>query len=112
LFSDIPSVFDDPLNFRKFDIPDDYFEMRRSTSYWARQKEKEENDNRKFTVVQVPKKKKETSLVTPLREEDDVANIVRTKKATEADLPTSSEYTLKPSLLRLSKMTVSELKNV
>ncbi len=75
-------MFDDPLNFRKFDIPDDYFEMRRSTSYWARQKEKEESDKRKFTVVQVPKKKKETPLATPLREDDDVSNIVRTKKAT------------------------------
>ena len=100
------------MNFKRFDIPDDYFEMRRSTNYWARQKEKEESDKRKFTVVQVPKKKREVPLMTPLREDNDVANIVKTKKATEADLPTNERYILKPSLLRLSKMTVSELKQV
>ena len=37
----------------------------------------------------------------------------QSKLATEADLPTiTDEYTLKPSLLRLGKMTVSELKQV
>lgn len=83
LFGDVPSVFDDPLNFKKFDIPDDYFEMRRSASYWARIKEKEESDKRKFAVVQVPRNRKEAQSATPYREEDDdVAQIQRTKKAT------------------------------
>jgi len=82
-------VFDDPLNFKKFDIPDDYFEMRRSTNYWAKQKEKEENDKRRFAVVQVPKKRKDTPVLSSLRDDpsDDISKIVRGKQATEADLP-------------------------
>lgn len=40
MFSDIPSVFEDPINFKKFDVPQDFFEMRRSPDYWIRQKQK------------------------------------------------------------------------
>lgn len=50
-------------------------------------------------------------ILSSLREEqDDASKIVRSKYVSQGELPVTDQYTLKPSLLRLSKMTVADLK--
>lgn len=81
LFSDIPSVFEDPMNFNRLDIPDDYFEVRRS-GYWNNQKDRDSNE-KKLSVVYAPKKP--TPLLSSLRERDDT--ISTSRPPTQAELP-------------------------
>jgi hypothetical protein len=35
-----PSIFDEPINFNRYEVPEDYYEMRESKAYWIRQAEK------------------------------------------------------------------------
>lgn len=70
---------------KKFDIPDDYYEMRHSKNYWMRQKEMEENDLKNYSVMYRTKSKaQEGPKLTPLREEtsEDVQRVVKTKNVT------------------------------
>lgn len=57
-----------------------------------------------------PRVTKKAVLPSLREEQDDASKIVRSKYATQAELPVTDQYTLKPSLLRLSKMTVADLK--